>query len=114
MACFGGWWRKAIQSLCLRLRSGLRQSGDVGDAGLYGIRSAALRTGSEAVPLRKACGRRELRTFPFGGSGKVAERAERGNAFQDLAARQGFEYGLSCGLGRCDLWLTEEQYARLR
>ena len=66
------------------------------------------------MPLRKACGRRELRAFPFGDSGKVAERTERGNAFQDLAARQGFEYGLSRGLGRCDLWLTEEQYARLR
>jgi len=59
-------------------------------------------------------GRRELRTFPFGDSGKVAEMAESGNAFQNLAARQGFEYGLSCGWGRCDLWLTEEQYARLR
>ena len=66
------------------------------------------------MPLRKAWGRRELRTFPFGDSGKAAVMAERGNAFQDLAARQGFEYGLSCGLGRCDLWLTEEQYARLR
>jgi hypothetical protein len=65
-------------------------------------------------PFERACGRRELRTFTFGDSGKVAERSERGNAFQDLAARQRFEYGLSCGLGRCDLWLTEEQYARLR
>ena len=52
-------------------------------------------------------GRRELRTFTFGDSGKVAERAVRGNAFQDLAARQGFEYGLSCGLGRGDLWLRK-------
>ena len=69
---------------------------------------------AEAMPLRKACGRRELRTFRFGESGRVAETSERGNAFQDLAARQGFEYGLSRGLGRCDLWLTEEQYARLR
>ena len=51
---------------------------------------------------------------PVWNSGKVAERTERGNVFQDLAARQGFEYGLSCGLGRGDLWLTEEQYARLR
>jgi len=102
----GGWERKAIQSLRLRLCSGLRQSGGVCDEGFYGM--------AEAMPLRKACGRREQRAFPFGDSRKVAERAGRGNAFQDLAARQGFEYGLSCGLGRCDLWLTEEQYARLR
>jgi hypothetical protein len=80
------------------------------------LASVRLRSGQalKPCPFESACGRRELRTFPFGDSGKVAERAERGNAFQDLAARQGFEYGLSCGLGRCDLWLTEEQYARLR
>jgi len=44
-------------------------------------------------------GRRELRTFPFGDSGKVAEMAERGNAFQDLAARQGSSMACLVGWG---------------
>ena len=62
-----GGLRKAIQSLRLRLRSGLRQSGRSFETGRNGM--------AEAMPLRKACGRRELRTFPFGGSGKVAAMA---------------------------------------
>ena len=41
---FGGAGRKAIQSLRLRLHSGLRQSGGVCDAAVFGT--------AEAVPLR--------------------------------------------------------------
>jgi hypothetical protein len=44
--------KKAIQSLRLRLHSGLRQSGCACARLVFGIHSAALRTGSKAVPLQ--------------------------------------------------------------
>jgi len=52
------WWRKAIQSLRLRLCSGpfdFAQGSVEASAAqfFFGIRSAALRTGSEAVPFER-------------------------------------------------------------
>lgn len=59
-------------------------------------------------------GHRELKTFTFADAFKIEAMAERGRTFKDLAARQGFESGISNGLGRCDLHLTDAQYRRLR
>ena len=50
-------WGKAIQSLRLRLRSGLRQRGGVFDAGLYlGLRPRLVYVGPLALGVGVSCG----------------------------------------------------------
>jgi hypothetical protein len=50
----------------------------------------------------------------FADPAKVVEMAERGGALKDLAARQALDYGINQGRGSVWLWLTEEQYGKLR
>jgi hypothetical protein len=40
--------------------------------------------------------------------------AERGNALKDLAARQALDYAINMGRGSVWLWLSDEQYAKLK
>ena len=54
------------------------------------------------------------RRMTFADPQKVIELAERGGAFKDLASRQAMDYGINMGRGSAWLWLTDEQYAKLK
>ena len=50
----------------------------------------------------------------FADPAKIVEMAERCGALPDLAAKQALDYGISTGRGSVWLWLTPEQYAKLK
>ena len=54
------------------------------------------------------------RPITFQDPAKIVEMAERGNALRDLAAKQAMDYALNMGRGSVWLWLSDEQYAKLR
>jgi hypothetical protein len=54
------------------------------------------------------------RTFTFQTPDKVIELAERGGALKDLASRQAMDYAIKMGRGSVWLWLTPEQYGKLK
>ncbi len=54
------------------------------------------------------------RRLRFSDPDKIVELAERGGATLDLATRQGIEHGISMGRGGVWLFLTPEQYVRLK
>ena len=54
------------------------------------------------------------RRLTFSEPDKIIELAKRGGVTLDLATRQGIEHGISMGRGSVWLFLTPEQYARLK
>jgi hypothetical protein len=54
------------------------------------------------------------RPITFQDPAKVIEMAERGGAFKDLASRQAVDYGISMGRGSVWLYLSDEQYEKLK
>lgn len=45
---------------------------------------------------------------------KIVEMAERGGALKDLASKQALDYAVNMGRGSVWLYLSEEQYAKLK
>jgi hypothetical protein len=54
------------------------------------------------------------RKFRFSASEKVIELAERGRGLKDLACKQALEHGIGIGRGGIHLYLTDDQYNKLK
>ena len=54
------------------------------------------------------------RTLKFASPDRIVEAAQRGGAVLDLSTRQELEHGISIGRGGVWLFLTTDQYAKLR
>lgn len=50
----------------------------------------------------------------FADPAKIIEMAERGGALRDLASKQALDYALNMGRGSVWLWLSDDQYAKLK
>ncbi len=54
------------------------------------------------------------RKLTFADPAKVVEMAERCGALRDLAAKQALDYAIQMGRDSVWLWLSPEQYAKLK
>lgn len=54
------------------------------------------------------------RCLTFSDPDKIIDLAQRGGATLDLATRQGIEHGISIGRGGVWLFLTPEQYDKIK
>ncbi len=57
---------------------------------------------------------RPVRHIKFADSAKVTEMARRGGAVRDSESRNMLEYGIRHGSGAVELFLTAEQFAKLK
>jgi hypothetical protein len=54
------------------------------------------------------------RPVTFADPAKIVEMAERGGALRDLAAKQAMDYAINMVRGSVWLYLSEEQYTKLK